>query len=316
MKFNRQENETKIGDVFASLWCVFMAVFGKQRDNEMLRDLAIEKGLSSGLRYLLYLSFVLPFRLLTWVLTPRWAWVHFVQRHVVSPLFEVAFIAGDESPSKILGGIFETNLNHIHSAGITGVKKSTLKPVISPIERLIMFAKLRIFLTLAIFALGAGLIWGLLYDIAAGTGLIAAVVSFFSFGATVDPWSGASAAQNLFAAIGGGAIIGYAILFVLLGYISYILIFLLRFLVESIKSLMFADREMLIDFIDDTLHYTIAKTIELYGEDVAIDAYDLVLENVVISRQRYTMDEPHYKILEDLRKRRQNKEEADDADRE
>jgi len=314
MTFDRKEHKTKIGDVFKSFGGVFKALFGKQRENKMLRDLAIEKGFLPGLRYVLYLTFVLPFRLLAWVLTPSWAWVHFVQRHVITPLFEVAFIAGDESPSKILGGIFEKNLNHIQTMELTGVEEKSLKPEISVLERLVMFAKLRVFLTLFIFAGGALLIWGGLHEFFKDTGFIAGATSFLGFQVHSDPFglSGADAAGGLFGGLITGFIVGYAIILIGAAFIAYLLIFMLRFLVESVKSLMFADREMLIDFIDDTLHYTIAKAVDLYGEDVAFSAYDLVLENVVIDRTRYVMDEPHYKLLEDLRKRRRNEKKKEE----
>ena len=287
------ENKTGIKDAIKALWEIPVVFFSKQKNNQMFTDLKIVKGVSAGVGYLIYLGFVLPSKIIAFMLNPSWEWVHFTQRHLVSPIFEVEALTGSESPSRLLGEIYEKNLNYFKTTKDSGVKSSTLKPSISILERIMIFAKVRVIITLFYFAMGAVAfyeVFGALIDL---IGLLAAVIG----GAiTVGGMGGNAGIGFVGASITG--IFSY-LLWVLLGTLTaYMLMFAVRFLVQSVKSIMYADRQMLKDFVDDSLHYTITKSIELYGEEVALKAYDLLLENVVINIERYTTKEPHYKKLE------------------
>ncbi len=298
LSFDREEHKTGITDAFRAFGGMFKALFSKQKDNEMLNDLNIKKGFLPGLRYLLYLGFVLPFKIVGWVLTPRWAWVHFVQRHLISPMFEVDAISGEESPSKLLGTIYEKNINHFKSIRDANVEHSSLKPELSSLERIVIFAKIRVVMTLLVFAAAAEAVYELFDALIIQTGLLAALLGGFGFFAGSGGFGGTSDSVGAIATM---LIFNYLPIFILSAYIAYILIFALRFVVEGAKSLMYADSQMLKDFVDDTLHYTIAKTMDLYEKEypgLALQAYDLVLENVVIERERYIKDEPFYKRLE------------------
>lgn len=291
--FDRMEDKTNVKDIFSSFVQMLKAIFGKQKDNQMLKDMNIKKGLLPGIRYMLFITFVLPFKVIAWVMTPRWEWVYFVRRHLVSPLFEVEAISGDDSPSNILGELYEKYLNFLDSSEKTGASDVSIKPEISRLERLMIFAKVRVIITLLFFAVFAAEIY---------TG-VEAYIEDFSFLTSI--FSGVAVSGG-FKASGGDFIAGlvtmrevYLIMTILLtAFFSYIFIFAIRFVIESFKSVMYADSKMMKEFIDDTLHYTVSKAIELHGEQRAMDAYELLLENTVINRERYVKDEYLYKRLE------------------
>jgi len=289
------ENKTSVKDAINAFWGMVTVFFSNQKDNQMFIDLKIVKGVSAGIGYLIYIFFVLPLKLLEFILNPSWAWVYFMQRHMVSPLFEIDALTGSESPSRLLGEIYEKNLNYLKTTSDSGVNSSTLKPSISILERIMIFAKVRVIMTLLLFAFGTVALFELFSGIFDMLGLL--------FGAI----SGLIGIGYMHSSLDSGALIGGLSLGSLIGYvfwviggalIAYMMMFAVRFFLQSIKSIMFADRKMLKDFVDDTLHYTISKSIELYGEDVALKAYDLLLENVVTNVERYTTDKPHYLKLE------------------
>jgi len=292
--FDRMEDKTNIKDVFSSFGQMIKAIFSKQKDNQMLNDMKVKKGLLPGLRYMLFITFVLPFKIVAWIMTPRWEWVYFVRRHLVSPLFEVEAISGDDSPSNILGELYEKYLNFLDSSEKTGTSDMSIKPEISRLERLMIFAKLRVIITLLLFA-------GIAEEIYE---LTEAIIEDFSFVTSI--FGGLLATGDPMSASGGDFIMGfitmreiYLVLTILIGALfAYIFIFGLRFMVESFKSVMYADSKMMKEFIDDTLHYTVSKAIELHGEKRAMDAYELLLENTVINREQYVKDEYLYKRLE------------------
>ena len=294
LTFDRKEYETGLGDAFKAFGGMIKTIFSKQKDNDMLNDLNIRKGFLAGLRYLLYLGFVLPFKMIGWIMTPKWAWVHFVQRHLVSPLFEVDAISGEESPSKIMGTMYEKYINHIKASTDAGMEHNTIKPEISSLERIVIFAKIRVVITMFIFIFGAVSIYEMFNMIIVETGIFSALMgalSYFSVG-DMDGLGG-------FVGLGVMGVAGYMPIVILGAYIAYIMIFALRFIVESAKSLMYVDRLMLTDFVDDSLHYTITKSIDMYGQDIAIDAYGLLLSNIVVEQNRYVKDEPFYKLLKE-----------------
>jgi len=290
LEFDRNEYQTKITDVPKAMFSFFKAFFGKQKDNQMLKDLNIKKGLIPGLSYLLYLSFVLPFKILAWILTPKWEWVFFVKRHIVSPMFEVDAISGEDSPSNILGELYEKYLNALKSSENTGID-SHITPEISRLERLIIFAKLREIITLLFFAE----IFFELYDnfdviVEVSSMILGIFTSMFAFVPSL----------NLDRAVAGLFTLGitkYIVGIIGGALISYLMIVGIRFVVETIKHIMYADRNMMLDFVDDTLHYTVSKAIETHGKDTAYQAYELLIENVVLNKQLYSKKNFHYKEL-------------------
>ena len=290
------ENKTGIKEAIKAFWEIISTLFSKQKSNQMFVDLNIVKGVSAGIGYLIYIFFVLPLKILGFILNPTWEWVHFVQRHLVSPIFEIEALTGSESPSRLLGEIYEKNLNYFKTTKDSGVNSSTLKPSISILERIMIFAKVRVITTLSLFGFGAVALYEFF------SGIIELLSLLFTL---IGGLLGIGRMHNSFddgiSVIGGlslGTLAGYAVWIIGGALIAYMMMFAIRFFLQSMKSIMFADRKMLKDFVDDSLHYTISKSIELYGEEVALKAYDLLLENVVTNVERYTTNEPHYKKLE------------------
>lgn len=300
------ENKTRFRDGLKAWGGVFKVLLGRQEDNQMLKDLDIKKGIMAGFGYIIWFTFVLPPKILTFLLSPSWAWVHFVQKHLVSPMFELDALTGSESPSRLLGTIYENNLNHFKVKSESGVSASTLKPSIEVLERIMIFAKVRVIITFFIFIIGAMMIHELFDAIVAMIGVVFGFLSVFLgfLGMETDYNSYAS----IFLGMGVGAFLMYATFALGAALLAYLVVFAIRFFVESVRSIMYADREMMRQFVDDSLHYTIQKSTEIYGEEIALKAYSLLLENVVTNKTRYTADESHYKKLENKTKQSSDSE--------
>ncbi|MDQ7083893.1 MAG: hypothetical protein Q9M36_02740 [Sulfurovum sp.] len=290
------ENKAKMKDVRKAWGGVFKALFGKQEDNMMLKDLRIKKGILNGLGYALWIGFVLPANVLKFLLTPSWSWIRFIERHVISPVFELDLISGGESPSSILGEIYEKNLNYYKTTADSGVSSQTLKPSISVLERIRIFAKIRVILTLVLFVIGAFAMWEFFDEVIDTIGLL------FGFLATFFGFVSMDNGFDTDAIIGGltaGAILANATWIIGGALIAYMLIFAIRFVSEGVRSLASGtDEAMLKNFVEDTMHFTVSKSIELYGEKIALQAYDLVLENVVL-KDNNLRKKPFYKMIEE-----------------
>jgi len=300
MKEDKMEDKTKIRDGVKEWAKVWSAFFDKQIENQMFVDLKIKKGFFIGIKYLIFLLFVLPAKILSYMINPQWAWVNFVQRHLVSPIFEIDALTGSESPSRLLGEIYEKNLNFFTNTEDSGVKSSKLKPSISVLERIMIFAKLRKIITLVFFIYFGFFMgeyfYGILYQI---VNMIVVAITFIS--ALVGLSSGLEELPDIrmFAGYSLAAAIAWSAWIIVGAWVAYWGIFALRFFTESIKSIMYSGQKMMLDFVDDSLYYTISKSIEIYGEDTAIKAYDLLIENVVINQKMHSSkDEPHYRKIE------------------
>lgn len=276
-------------DAIASIFAAFAALFGKQRNNEMLRDLRIKKGFFPGLRYSLFLAIVLPFRLLAFVLTPSWTWVRFVERQIISPLLEFATISGDSSPSVLLGNVYERYLHTLSANEKNGIEKPVVKPEISSIDRVLIYAKLRVLLALCVFAMVAILLGDGI------SGLGDAISFLLGFLTTLfSPWTDTG---HLIISVLSGATVYWVLVAVMGAFVSYLFIFAIRFVLEMFTQLIYTDRKIMQEFIDDTLHYTILKSMEIYGEDMAMAAYEFLMENYTMQGSRYQKADPHYTRL-------------------
>lgn len=261
-------HRSTIIDIFKAWGGVFKALLGKQKDNEVLNDLGVKKGVGTGFKYMLWLTFVLPPKLLIFVLTPRWEYLRFLERSILTPILEMDFISGEKSPSEMLGKTYEKYVNFLSTTQKTGVESAELKPETSDIERIIAFAKMRAVTSMVLVAAGAAELYDIadeLTDLLAG--LISTVVSTAAFAATGFFGAGVSA---LFVA----KIVTYFL-------IAYLLMVFVAFIVEGFRNVAYTRREMVLNFVDDTLNYTVHKSIENFGEDTAMQAYDLLVENYV-----------------------------------
>jgi len=298
-----EDKKRSFTSIFADLFSagneILKTLFGKQKDNKMLSDLGIKKGWKNGIIDTIFVFLIVPFKIVTFVLKPSWTWVNFVQRHIVSPMFEIEALTGSESPSRLLGEIYETYLYHIKGKDTSGVESSELKPHIKILERLMVFAKIRVVSTLLIFILVADFLYEYFELYFENLGMIS------SFFALIGSWfgyhaSGFSNSDFLLGGLSSSVVIYYGFIIFSIGVLGYMIMFMFKFFVEAIRSVMYADQRMMKDFVDDTLHYTISKAIDIYGEKMALEAYEKLILNVVVSGDRYTKDEPHYKKLEHI----------------
>ncbi len=297
--FNRAEHKTGILDIFRSWGQVLGTIFSKQEDNDMLDDLAVKKGIKNGFRYFLFFMFVLPARVLAFVLDPKWSWVRFVQKYLVTPFFEIEAIGGEYSPSKILSENYERILNHIVTKNRTGITIETLKPEMVYLERVIIFSKLRMMVTMFVFLFASFYVFSFFYGYVAAIADVTQVGSLFVGGSMY-----ASDIGNLFDVLGGSVLVRVVIIVLAVSLMMYMIAFAYRFFVEGWKALFTTKGDMIKDFIDDTIYYTIDKSIELYGEDTAYTAYDILLENFVLQGsidtkpQATTMKPQYIKMIE------------------
>ena len=281
---------TMIREIIPAWWEFLKTLFGHQKDNELLRDLNVKKGFWAGLAYFIWMTFVLPARVLTFLFLPRWAYVHFVQKYLVSPIFEADFISGSETPSKLMGDVYQKYLHYFADAEKSGISVSTLKPNSAVLERVMTFARVRSIVTLFIF----GMIAQFLYEYVSVLGdMVGWVVMIFGtlFGSL---FGHDSIIAGFFTGL-WGARITWALSAILFSYLGMVFI---SFFVLGVKAVMYGDKAMVMRFVDDSIHYTVTKSKELYGEDVALKAYELLLENLVLSRRYESTEEPHYVALE------------------
>ena len=276
-------------DAISAIFVAFAALFGKQRNNEMLRDLDIKKGFIPGLRYSLFLAVVLPLRLLAYMLTPSWTWVRFLERQIISPLLEFATISGDSAPSVLLGNVYERYLHALSANEKNGTEKPVIKPEISSIDRVLIYTKIRVLITLGIFAMAA-------FFLGRGISGLGDVISLMLGFLTMlfSPWTDTG---HIIISVLNGAIVYWGLVVVVGAFLAYLFIFAIRFFLEMFTQLVYTDRKIMQEFIDDTLHYTISKSIEIYGEDMAMAAYELLMENYTMQGSRYQKAAPHYTRL-------------------
>ncbi len=280
--------KAKIGEILPAVKEVFVNLFGKQKDNEMLRDMGIEKGFWSQFGYMVWFTFVMPLKILSFILNPKWGWIRFVSKNLITPMMEIEAFSGDQSPSKMLGGAYEKYLNHLKNTEKTGVNDGNLKPEMQQIERVSQFAKMRVITTSMIFSLVAFAVFDIVKELLETFDLIGLLV-----GAILAVTSGFLGAGILFWIISG--ILGVLV--------SYLVIFGIKFIVDSIRQVVETDPKIIRDFVDDSLHYTITKAVELYGEDIAYEAYELLLDNFVCARTlRVSSGDQHYLMLVDRKK--------------
>lgn len=286
-----------VKEAFSAWMDVFKALFGKQKDNEVLRDLGIKKGVKSGFKYMLWFTFIIPAKIFSFLLAPRWEYLQFLERSILTPIFEMEFVSGSRSPSEMTGAVYEKYLNYLSVTQKTGVEDPSLKPETATIERIVAFAKFRTILSMLIVAMGAMLMYDamdILTDLISEIlGLIVGIFLYLS----ID-------------LIGLGLSVWFAAKIITYFLIAYLIMFFVAFMVEAFRNVAFTRREMVLNFIDDSVNYTVAKSIENFGEDVAYQAYELLIENLVIKRDVKRYDVYSYEALIEWKDRKLLKETA------
>lgn len=291
-KFEPKRISTELAspiDAVLAIFAAMRALFGKQKENEMLKDLQVQKGFFSGVRYAIFIAFVLPFRLLAFVLSPSWIWVRFIERQILTPIIEFVSINGKGSPSVILGNVYEQYLHALTANKTNGVDKPVIKPEISSIDRILIYAKFRVLATLFLFVFVAWYLGTTLFDLGDMISFITATISTL-----FSPWNDAGRAAIAFVR---GAVMYWGLILITGAFISYLFIFAIRFVLEMFTQLIYTDRKIMQDFIDDTIHYSVLKSMEIYGEETAMAAYELLMENYIMQGSRYQKNDPHYAKL-------------------
>jgi len=281
--------KAKITEILPAVKEVLVTLFGKQKDNAMLRDMGIEKGFWAQFGYMVWFTFVMPLKILSFLLNPQWAWIRFVSKNLITPAMEIEAFTGDQSPSEMLGGTYEKYLNHLKNTEKTGVNDKNLKPDMGEVERVSQFAKIRVVLTASIFigvALSVFEEVKLLLEFFDLVGWLVGAIGFVTGGF-----------------FGGGVLI-WIVTFILGVLVSYLMIFAIKFVLDSITQVVYTDPKIIRDFIDDSLHYTVTKAVELYGEDIAYEAYELLLDNFVCAHtlKVSSVNDQHYLKIEERKK--------------
>ena len=251
----------------------FILFFGKQEDNEFLRDLGIKKGIWSGIKYSFWLFFILPLKIINFIIRPDWKVIDFVERNMITPVMEMSFVSGEKSPSLILGETYEKYLNFLISTEKVQAS-SMIKPQTDSIEKVVNYAKIRSLITIGLFSV-------LMFV------FTEAVIEFADFIGSLG-WLGVfssylsiSADSMIF------AIIMFSFKAAIYAFFAYLYMSILSLIIEGVKNLIYARRELVIRFIDDTMSYAVQKSIENFGEDKALKAYDLLISNYVVEKEDY-----------------------------
>lgn len=244
-------------------------IFRKDQ-TDMMKDEGVKKGVFAGAKYAFYLSFKLPIRIIAEIVNPTWTQFRFIERFTI-PIIQL--VGGGEVQR--INDTYSRIASHIND-GI----EAEMKPDIAGIEGVVNVFKARRILSLVIAA----------FLVSFGIEMVmefASVVSDSAFFASVGAafwgnqgnYSGFHGASDSFwGFLGVGISAWYIIPIVASLYFAYLVMLILRFFIDGVRAVVYTPTRDLRLFILDVLDYTIAKTEEIYGDDIAKEAAKATIE--------------------------------------
>ena len=241
-----------------------------QKDQtDLMREEGVKKGVFAGAKYAFYLSFKLPIRIIAEIVNPTWTQFRFIERFTI-PLIQ--FVGGGEVQR--ITDTYSRIASHMND-GID----AEMKPDIAGIEGVVNVFKARRILALAIaaFLVSVGI---------EGVMELATAISdstlFASIGAALLGNQGSyglhGSTDSFWGFLGVGISAWYIIPIAVSLYFTYLAMLILRFFIEGVRAVVYTPTRDLRLFILDVLDYTIAKTEEIYGDDVAKEAAKATIE--------------------------------------
>jgi len=271
----------------------FFALFSKKKKTDIMQDFGVEKGIFIGLKYLFWLGFYLPIKVLLGLLHPRWEYFRIIEK-ATTPLMQFGFAgAAFDALNANFARYVDTQVNEI---------EADVKPDLASIERVLYTFRLRriVALVVAGFALEIG--YETIVEMLDSVGAIAAITTLFSAAASgpMLDFSGDAISSDM-TAVGLSVVVWWAVGVAAAAYFSYLLILIIRLFGEGVRSLFWTRKEDLEMFIVDALDYSYAKAREIYRDhgNVAKVALAMTLENFVLDDEG---DYNHFEKMDDRRR--------------
>jgi len=267
---------------FNAIMELIKAIFSRKQ-TDIMAELGVKKGFFIGIGYLFYLFVTVPLRVIAYLLNPDRKLFNAVDRAVMPFMLFFVYGSGREHPIRLIFENYEKYINHL----VDGTN-ADIKADISGVEAVISAYKIRKVLTLIVFSflmyLGLDLLFGLF------SGLTDTVASAGSLGAGIYDLANLDAGEEtaLSAVLGMGAmwIVAIIVGFVLLAYFAYVLMLILNFYVASFKVVVSdVDNAELESFMYELLQNSMKKAQEIYGLEIAKQAYSAILENYQVVKK-------------------------------
>jgi hypothetical protein len=283
----------EIKSIWSEIWGDLKAIFSKNTNSKLLKDLEVQKGFKAGLKYWTIILVVLPIKILRIIANIDYPFVFFMQK-----LF-MAFISIFEIEKlKSLGENYAIFVNAILQKG-----ENIVKPNLANVQEIINIYRLVKILSVAfvfVFAsemvdLGVEAIVGMLNHLFA---MVTATTTTTAFTVLAPN----SASDGFLVGLSVWAVLQlifyFAVSIFVFTFFAYLFFAFLKLLYKEFKAFLYVDMDDLAQFLIEELDYTYAKTAELYGEDVAKKALMMMLENYVVKNNEFDVVVNDEKLLE------------------
>jgi len=244
-----------------------------------MKDEGVKKGVFAGLKYAFYLFVHLPIRIIAEIVNPTWTQFRFIERFTI-PIIQ---FVGDKWIQRI-NDTYSRVAAHLYD----GVG-AEVKPDIAGIEGVVNAFKFRRILSLIFAALllefGYEGVVGLGKAIADSTLVASTLGALFTATTPTNLYGYGGSDDAMWGFLAGGAGLWLIIPAVVGLYFTYLAMLILRFFVDGIRAVVYTPTRDLRLFILDVLDYTIAKTEEIYGDDVAKTAAQITIEAYTVDNQ-------------------------------
>lgn len=259
-----------------------------RKSEYVLKDLGIEHTAPIGSKIKFYLaqSWALAFIWLKilwgvfrWLQKPRWAQLDFIERTIVTPIYEL--FAGERSASKAISKITDKYYQALKQHEATGANlsiRADLENIMEIVSEYKVIKTVMIGILALLYIGGFTLIWAIwdyIWTLTSISSLIASVSLFPAKG-----YIGASLFIPMFFSILLRIVVGIP----LLAYTFFMIIAGWRLAVVMIKSLNNINKEELEVFVDGMGGYLFQKIEDLDNHDLAINIRNAVIETVVTNQ--------------------------------
>lgn len=255
----------------------FTTLFSNEQ-TDLMKDLEIKRNFTATFGYVFWL-FVLPFKVLTFLLSPTRQLIIGVEK-LTLPIIQLFYAwSGKDNPFAVINATFERYVLHVHSKS-----NAPIKAELSQVDSMVSVFRLKNIITAVIVCLI------FLFSAIFVGELVMIAAKYLSFGAIASALGFMSLSKELF------PIMVILSLILVVGFIFfftvktlYLLVMAVKFVPHIFQGLTKIDQEEYTRFLNDVTYVTACKASQLYGADVSRAGLAMIRENFLVETS-YLLD--------------------------